>query len=358
VTTMSRLRASSCRHRTPDQRSATVHKTAFTLIELLVVVVILAVLASLSLAGLAGARQRAKIDKTRSTIRKLHEIVTAQYDSYLIRRVSIPAHLTNRTAIAEARLTQLRRLMASEMPDMWDDVYDTPADAAAAGAPATAKRYAAFKYSLSLVPNPAWALHRYKYQGSECLAMAVTKGGFAAEAAEHFRSDEIGDIDSDGAPEFWDGWNRPIDFIRWPAGYVMSAPGWLDAGKSPLTAQNPNTALSPDPFDRLSVSALKVFPASAAAQRDYGTFPLIYSPGPDEANNDQISGAANGYGLQTSGTSWLKLPLDTVRFGTVISGTLRNVAGDIKFDNTNPSVFAEAKVAVTDNITNHELLTK
>ena len=353
---MRRVLKASCQHRQVETRTTTAQTRAFTLIELLVVVVILTVLASLSLAGLAGARQRAKIDKTRSTIRKLHELVTSQYESYLTRRVSIPPNLTDRNAIAAARLTQIRRLMASEMPDMWDDVYDTPAAAAAAGAPAAAKRYAAFKQSLSSVPSSSWPVHRYKYQGAECLAMAVTKGGFAADAAENFRSDEIGDIDSDGAPEFWDGWNRPIGFIRWPAGYVTSAPGWLDAGKSPLTGQNPNTALSPDPFDPLSVSVLKVFPTNVAAQRDYGTFPLIYSPGPDEATNDPINGTANGYGLQTSGTSWLALPLDTVRFGTVISGTLRNVAGDIKFDSTDPAVFAEAKVAVTDNITNHDLI--
>ena len=64
--------------------------SAFTLIELLVSLVILSILAGLSLSGLAASRQRSKIDKTRSTIRKLHEILMPQYESYLLR--SIPEH--------------------------------------------------------------------------------------------------------------------------------------------------------------------------------------------------------------------------------------------------------------------------
>ena len=40
------------------------------------------------------------------------------------------------------------------------------------------------------------------YESAECLQMIVVRGGFAPDAVEQFRSDEIGDFDKDGAPEF------------------------------------------------------------------------------------------------------------------------------------------------------------
>ena len=141
-------------------------RTAFTLVELLVVVVVIGVLASLSLAGLAGARQRGKIDKTKSTIRKLNEIIVPQYESYITRRLTFtlsgsgaPAAAsgnafdfytgttslgttyygprtpsgvwptltaaTARRALAQSRLQKLRTLLIHEMPDTWSDVAFT-----------------------------------------------------------------------------------------------------------------------------------------------------------------------------------------------------------------------------------------
>jgi prepilin-type N-terminal cleavage/methylation domain-containing protein len=99
-------------------------RLAFTLIELLVVVVIITVLASLSLAGLAGARQRAKIDKTRSTIRKIDAIIRPMYDSYRTRRVAVASSANRRTS-ATAQLAARRTLMLYEMPDTWSDVPAT-----------------------------------------------------------------------------------------------------------------------------------------------------------------------------------------------------------------------------------------
>ena len=77
-------------------------RTGFTLVEMLVVLVILSVLVSLSLAGLAGAQQRGKIEKTKSTIRKLNEIVMSHYEGYLRRRVAFTAS-SNRVTAARNR---------------------------------------------------------------------------------------------------------------------------------------------------------------------------------------------------------------------------------------------------------------
>ena len=295
---------------------------AFTLIELLVTMVIISIVTGLSLSGLAASRQRAKIDKTKSTIRKLHEIVMPQYESYLSRRVAA----TN----PAARLAAIRLLMVQEMPDQWADVYAVASLPSNPNPPATAptRRYAAFKDAIS---------ESSQYEGAECLAMIVTRGGFTEDAAEGFRTDEMGDIDSDGAPEFRDGWGRPIGFIRWPAGY-----------SSLIQPQNATT--NPDPLDPMRISG------------DYALVPLIYSAGPDEATNDPLSGT-NGYGVQTSSAAvppdstptyrgWLSSNrnLGTTRQGAPLAGDYIYLPSGIP----DPS----AVQATRDNITNHDLLAK
>jgi prepilin-type N-terminal cleavage/methylation domain-containing protein len=292
-------------------------RDGFTLVELLVTMVIIAMLASLTLAGLAGARQRAKIDKTRSTIRKINEIILPQYESYLTRRVPAPG--TTRTAIALSRLLGKRQLMTLEMPDQWADVLASSSLPSWATAPI--RRYASFKAAA----NPA-------YQSAECLAMIVTRGGFNPDATEVFRYDEIGDIDKDGAPELWDGWGRPIAFIRWPAGYK--------------SVVQPNT--DPDPLDPMRVTG---------PPPDYGLVPLIYSAGPDEATNDPTSSdpetsPSSGYGLVTSS---MAVPLGwdaalrsnaSTRQGSPLAGSFLDPPG------------VPPGTAAADNVTNHDLLKK
>ena len=295
---------------TPSTSSRRRQRSAFTLVELMVTMVIIAMLASLTLAGLAGARQRAKIDKTRSTIRKLNEIIIPQYESYLSRRV--PVSGGSRTGVATSRLTNRRQLMVLEMPDQWDDVGVMPT-----GVPRTASmiRYSAAKTSVTNVANLK------AYEGAECLALIVMRGGFNPDAAEVFRNDEVGDTDKDGAPEFLDGWGRPIGFIRWPAGFA-----------SPV--QPLDWSQNPDPMDPMKVT------------NDYGLTPLIFSPGPDESSNDPLTSGGPTYGgLQSSATAvpggWMAgLPIVSVLVGSSLAG--------VPIDAT----------AARDDITNHDLIKK
>jgi hypothetical protein len=274
----------------------------------MVTLVIIAILASLTLAGLAGTRQRAKIDKTKSTIRKLHEIVMPQYDSYRQLRVS--------GATALAKLTALRSRIAGDLPDQWDDVQT--------GAPASAaaRRYLSLKTALAGRPLADY------FQGAECLALIVLRGGFDSDAVEHFRGDEIGDVDDDGAVEFLDGWGMPIRFIRWPAGYSSLI--------QPL-----NAATNPDPLDPMKVSG----PTTGDA--DYGLVPLIYSAGPDGADyRGLLTDSDQPYGITGSGEAvqggWLAAaPLQTTRLR--VGGS--NLAGT-------------RGPAAVDNITNHDLTSK
>jgi len=292
----------------------------------MVTLVIVAMLASLTLAGLAGTRQRAKIDKTRSTIRKINEIVLPQYESYLTRRVQATG--ADRTAIARSRLLNKRLLMTLEMPDQWDDVAVPLPTHLSALATAPVRRYASIKTSGTRSPA---------YQSAECLAMIVTRGGFNAEAAEVFRNDELGDIDKDGAPELLDGWGRPIAFIRWPAGY--------------LSVVQPNNATTdPDPLDPMRITG-------PPPNNDYGLVPLIYSAGPDEATNDLTTGvdpetsSSSGYGLVTASmavpSGWFARFTATGNPSTQQGSTL---AGSFMTPN--------GQEAARDNVTNHDLLKK
>ena len=54
----------------------------------------------------------------------------------------------------------------------------------------------------------------------ERLHLIVTRGPVAdPDIIAHFRSDEVRDTDNNGLLEFVDGWNRPIQFRRWPIGF-------------------------------------------------------------------------------------------------------------------------------------------
>lgn len=299
-------------------------RTAFTLVELMVVLVIIGILASLTLAGLAGVRQRAKIEKTKSTIRKIDAVIQPMYESYLTRRV--PVNSANPKVAAATRLQNIRTLMAAEMPDNWGDATVSLNDPSS---PMTFLPWA-------LTPGP----NRYRrmaqaisghanvttYQGSECLFMIVALGGFDPWSIENFRNDEIGDIDGDGAKEFHDGWGRPIGFIRWPVGFAS-------------LAQPQDPVANPDPFDPQKMSGL-----GNPTQADFGLVPLVFSPGPDEALNDPLNTQASGYGL-TPGQA-------------VIGKSLLSLRTAMEFLPGSLSDSPDAATAVRDNITNHDLLKK
>lgn len=291
--------------------TTTPSRNGFTLVELMVVIVIISILSALTLSGLAGARQRAKIDKTKSTIRKIHEIVIPQYESYADLRVSGTTPLE--------KLQALRTRAIKDLPDQWDDIQ--------AGTPLTAasQSYLSIKTKLSGKPLTDY------FQGAECLALIVLRGGFNPDANEQFRGDEIGDSDSDGALEFLDAWGMPIRFIRWPAGF-----------DSFIQPADPD--VNPDRMDPNRVSG------SGGPGADYGLVPLIYSAGPDGSGYAKIlSDSDKPYGITGSGEAvqggWL-----ATRTTTHLRSTRLTVGG---------TAFAGTKgPAAADNITNHDLMSK
>ncbi len=75
---------------------------------------------------------------------------------------------------------------------------------------------------------------------------------------DYFKKSEIGDLDDDGMFEILDAWGRPIEFLRWPAGYASEV--------QPLDAN-----VAADAFD----------PHHVDTRATYRLIPLIYSAGPD-----------------------------------------------------------------------------
>ena len=296
-------------------------RRGFTLIELMVVFVIITILAGLSLAGLAGSRQRVKIDKTRTTIRKISEAIGPTYESYLRRRFPLTPNIPNRRSLAQQKLSATRTQMAYEMPDTWKDVFDNGASGVVTSVlalnasrtttgpivvpTASMLAYADFKKN-----GVIWSKSNPLYDSAECLYMALARSGLQPDIMEHFHSAEIGDKDGDGAPEFWDGWGNPIYFLRW-------APGF----SSPV--QNSTT---PDPVD----------PQKVDSNGGYSLIPLIVSAGPD------------GFpGLTT---------IDTVSSsGWIGLGVSQLFSAQGKRVGAPDSVPAQDSL---DNVTNHDLVTK
>lgn len=269
-------------------------RAAFSLVEMLVTMVIISIVASLSLTGLAGARTRAKVAKSQSTIRKLHELVAPRYLEYLDCRLDDSGwdnfeyeakrarpDLKDAELAAWMRLAQIRGMLAHEMPDQWIDVRQgtyphDPSDplsmsesSGPPGPPGTmpaVSRYLRYLEARVSAVDPARnTLDKLRSElgrtnaSAETLHLLVSVGSLDTDSLESFRNDEIGDVDDDGASEFLDGFGRPIHFLRWAPGYFR---------------ERGQTAVA-DPFDPYRFGG-------RGGNDSFQLMPLLVSAGPDE----------------------------------------------------------------------------
>jgi len=254
---------------------------AFTLVELMVVMVIISILASLMLAGLNTATRLAKISRTESTIRKIHEIIMPQYETYTRRRIQtyspdssdLVAGGANMNISAAIALVATRRMQALEMPERWTDVAclnnNTNILQSCNGTTTYADRVTPISKRFKNIFNehqtrlsPQSLLDSSNLEHTaECLWMGVMQGGYADPGiVAHFRDDEFGDTNKNGAREFVDGWGKPIRFLRW-------APGFFSRYQSADTSSQSHDSFDPRRVDPLATNNL---------------VPLIYSAGPDD----------------------------------------------------------------------------
>lgn len=219
----------------------------FTLVELLVVITIIGVLAGMSIAVVQGVRESARVSATHARISKLDAAITEMYEGYQYRRIdidisSLHSDLRNPRSVAEIRMKYLCQTMRMEMPQNWDEVVNDShlGDFQIKDSRGNIRNVPRLKP----VDSPLWNTYKDAYDAAltdltgsgmstadaeeliakngsaELLYQIITNG--MPEMREMFASQEIGDVDEDGLPEFLDAWGNPICFVRWAAAFPDS----------------------------------------------------------------------------------------------------------------------------------------
>lgn len=284
------------------RRIAAHRRFGVTLMELMITMAILALLAAAIIGASSSAMESARRARTKTMVSRLHALLMDRWATYPTRRVDVGnvSGMSPKDA-ADLRLLALRELLKLEIPDQWADVIgDTVANLPPSKAvgrdrnapwtltstPAITKIY--FRRYQSLLTDDVDKI--LENQGAECLYMTIMLGG-DSETASLFSERDIGDMDEDGAPEFLDGWGRPIRFIRWPTGYVSSLQS-VDLQETKDYDQDGQLDLGDyvndhDPLDVFrrdmpsGESGLNQFAFLRDVFGAYATTPLIYSSGPD-----------------------------------------------------------------------------
>jgi prepilin-type N-terminal cleavage/methylation domain-containing protein len=289
-------------------------RIGFTLVELLVTMVILVILGTAILGASRVAMEGARRARTKTTITKIHTLLMERYESYQTRRVDIntatltPNQLNSGSFMADLRLLGRREQMKLEMPDRWSDVLGTaipnanplnvtPQPPQVLQFPGPSLTAAYRRRYFALRTDDGSQIDRaliQRNQGAECLYMIITLGTGDGEARSLFSPQDIGDTDGDGAPEFLDGWSQPIEFLRWPAGFVsdlqpLDASGYRtpDADHDPFDpfrrdqqgVTQPPISFYPNPI-KPDITSIRTREDSQGNRLSaYRLVPLIYSAG-------------------------------------------------------------------------------
>jgi prepilin-type N-terminal cleavage/methylation domain-containing protein len=287
-----------------NPQSAIRNRPAMTLIELLITMTIIAIISAAILGTASAAFENARRSRTQSLITKISGLVLERWDSYANRRVDVdpdivtaidalyPSTITaaeRGQMLADARLLALRELMLMEMPDGWADVNHAPS--VLANVPALTQSYRRFFA----------AGNELDHESAECLYMTVMNATGDGEARTLFTSQDIGDKDGDGAPEFIDGWGNAIGWIRWPAGVISemqpinpdgTRPGDADHDSFDIFRRDSPIVMTPviddyPPIFRATYKAnlrdriVQAASPNESRRNAFRLVPLVFSAGPD-----------------------------------------------------------------------------
>ncbi len=306
-------------------------RSAFTLVELMVVILIITLLASIALVTMGGVAEKARADRTRSQIARLHEMIMEQWESYATRRMP-PLGIPNATAKQNAahRLLALREWMRLELPDRITDVADHPGIIAAQGvskAPTAGPAlWLAYNRRATQLTGPNWDRWTTEHQNAECLYLVISRMQIGdSNGLKFFSDNEIGDVDEDGMPEILDGWGNPMRFLRWAPGYFQE-PSLLPAEVADKYRR------THDPFDPTNVDGVEAFQL----------IPVIYSLGPDGEDNilDDSTPLVRYAATQKNSNSYPNYPYATFDLGLI--GRVADVNKTTHLDNLS-NIFVPTK---------------
>ncbi len=307
------------RNATSVQPLARSDRRGFTLVEILMVVVIIGLLSSMFLVAYQSASRESFSSKTRGTIAKISQILSArmqEYESYPVTyafpipsgAVAIDPRESSFKLVERARLLSLREIIRMELPDHPDDIKFTTAWKTFLGGMPNTKVLATGLSSggvevftqVSIPQRNLRLLKRLSIGGNgidplvgweltnanaELLYLIVADSTFnGSQAIELFQKSEVADTDGDGLNEFIDADRQPIQWIRWPTGFGNVARYHPDLLNPDLyDSVNGIFRIDSDPMDRMATDpGYAPFASGNVAYRPAALgVPLVAAAGPD-----------------------------------------------------------------------------
>ncbi len=299
-------------------------RRGFTLIELLTVIAIIGMLGAISITTVRSAIQSAKETQTRTTVAKIDSVITGIYEKYQYRRLDVSG--SNPKQLALNRVYKIRDLLRCDLPCAQQEVVANSlynADGANDCTPLQSV------YRNALNGIDASRPGAFDNVNAELLYLVVMNAD--PEARSTFSDREVDDTNNNGLMEFVDGWGKPIRWMRW-------APGLLLSDRQPPCYGGDDVVLpeDADPFDPLEAVQNSIDDGDFTSdERGAGWFlvPYVYSAGSD-----------GEYGLVDS--------------AEVFGGVGDDINDPFTYSRSNPDATAgsPAKSGYKDNIDNHTLI--